>query len=158
MQCTVELCQQIKAQFHYSYLSIIFCLFTRLLQGHIRAQAHSSVCSDVTRQRPSHVVKIMLVGATGHGKSRLGSFLVSPDDTMDAMDTGSKPAFKFSSQSQALTQDISCEQAVIDGTTFEIVDTPGLGENTAKDLEHILQAVHYLQKAESISAVMFAFR
>ena len=98
----------------------------------------------------------MLVGAPGHGKSRLGSFLISPDDTMDVNDTNCQPAFKFSDQAQALTQDISSDQAVIDGTTFEFVDTPGFGENSAKDLEHTLQAVRYLLKAEKISAVVFS--
>ena len=133
---------------------------TAPVKGGIKASAPSSgyVPPSTTRQRPSHVVKIMLVGAPGHGKSRLGSFLVSPDDTMDVHDTNCKTAFEFSAQTGAFTQDISSHQAVIDGTTFEFVDTPGFGENPAKDLKHSLQAVRYLLKAEEISAVVFAFR
>lgn len=97
---------------------------------------------------------MLLVGMTGHGKSRLGSYLISPADTSE-VDTA---PFEFSESPTSLTQIITAKQVVVNGAPFEVVDTPGFGEDTEKDLEHTLQAVKYLQAAQELSAVVFVYR
>ena len=98
---------------------------------------------------------MLLVGMTGHGKSRLGSFLISPEDTFSFKEA----AFEFSEECKASTQKIKAVPLVENGIPFELVDTPGFGEAKAgKDLEHTLQAVKYLKAAQEISAVVFVYK
>lgn len=98
--------------------------------------------------------RMLLVGMTGHGKSRLGSFLMSPEDTFSIK----QAAFEFSEECKASTQIITAKPLIENGIPFELVDTPGFGEKAGKDREHTLQAVKYLKSAQEISAVVFVYK
>ena len=64
-----------------------------------------------------------MVGITGHGKSRLGSYLFSPENTLECTNV----AFDFAEDAKALTQTITPKPLSYKGIQYEIVDTPGFG-------------------------------
>jgi predicted GTPase len=102
------------------------------------------------QQRP----RVILVGSTGDGKSRFGSYLINPDAAVNVK----APAFEFSESSEAVTSHLSCKPAVFKGKAFDIVDSPGLGEHPAADLEHTIQLLQLPNNSRHIAAIIFCFR
>ena len=125
------------------------CLLGCLLPSTSK-QIHSVSCAPTVPQRP----RVFLVGSTGDGKSRFGSYLINPGAAVNV----TAPAFEFSESSQAVTSHLSISPAVFKGKTYDIVDSPGLGESPAADLEHTIHLSQLLNNSQHIAAIIFCFR
>ena len=108
-----------------------------------------------SRDLDSSVPKIVLIGSTGVGKSRLGSFLVSPA-TMDC--TESELIFRSGADASAVTARLACARVSHSGFEFDVVDTPGLGENATADAKHKTEILHLLKTSPNVAAIIFCFR
>lgn len=98
-----------------------------------------------------------MVGRTGHGKSRLGSFLVSPDNT----ETLDNVAFEFSEMPTSCTTNVATHPLTTwgsDGDRFEIIDTPGLGESPPRDFLHTVNLVRHLQNNPRLAGIVLCWR
>ena len=84
---------------------------------------------------------ILLIGSTGNGKSTLGNFLIDPSESHMF---GENAAFQMARSNKPQTQVVSCKEFKRRGFILKVIDTPGLNENAAKDLEHMSSLIKFL--------------
>ena len=96
------------------------------------------------------MVKSLLLGSTGHGKSALGNFLVDP--TLDHI--WENRTFPVGESLESCTRKCSL------GSSEEVVvmDTPGLNESHQKDLPNMIQIVKAAQELGQAHAIMLVMK
>ena len=92
-----------------------------------------------------HILRMVLFGATGVGKSQLCNFIIRDN---------SNKTFEVSDSFDSLTQvpqSIVCKRS---GMNIEIIDTAGCGDSGGNDDKNFKVLIEYLRKKESISLFM----
>jgi small GTP-binding protein len=100
--------------------------------------------------KPGMRANIVLVGSTGHGKSTLGNYLLN---------FGEKQVFEEGETGLSCTQSSSAAQVVFSGTTFNVIDTPGLNEAEAeRDLKNMLGVHQFCAQEKLLSLVVLVVK
>lgn len=102
---------------------------------------------------------VLLIGPTGEGKSTVGSFLADPTNH------ARNPVFQRATSNAPQTSKTESSGVkvlpVMGGMQeceFEFVDTPGLNEGKAQDLEHMVDVFQCLQQKQKISAIVLVYK
>ena len=107
---------------------------------------------------PDAKLSVLLIGSTGNGKSTLGNFLLDPSGKLER-----KP-FKTAISNLPETQDVRSVTTTrtdipnYNEVKLTVIDTPGLNEGAAKDLEHMASLIRELQKIGEITACIFVVK
>jgi GTPase Era involved in 16S rRNA processing len=98
---------------------------------------------------------VLLIGSTGNGKSTLGNFLIDPDPNKPKVfevATDNKP---FTQHTKVVTVPASTAE---EDVKLTIIDTPGLNECKAKDLQHMTDLIKSLNDVKFIRACIFVVK
>ncbi|CAE7199511.1 HERC6 [Symbiodinium natans] len=126
-------------------------LLPRLI-GHSRTQC-AQVRAKASRAGP---VNILMLGATGHGKSSLGNFLLHPDLRYIFEEDGCRQPFRVGDDRLSCTASCSIKDSP-DGQV-RIMDTPGLNESHERDLHHMINVVKTARQLHHVHAVILAMK
>ena len=94
---------------------------------------------------------ILLLGATGNGKSTLGNYLIDPSE--EHIDSGKGQTFTTAKSNYPQTKKVKSGR--VRDNNFKhitIVDTPGLNDGDKKDLAHMIDLVKNLREIKTVTA------
>lgn len=96
----------------------------------------SSAPTRASEKTPRGLIKAKLVilGATGDGKSSLGNFILNKKDL-----------FTVSDDPDSETKETIGHNGVDGAEDIFVIDTPGLQDTKASDKKHIVDMVHYVK-------------
>jgi hypothetical protein len=66
--------------------------------------------------------------------------------------------FRSGADTSAVTDRLACARVSHSGSEFDVVDTPGLGENATADAKHKTEILHLLKTSPNVAAIIFCFR
>ena len=90
-------------------------------------------------------LKVVLIGQTGSGKSKLGNFILQSE------------FFKVGNGKSSETEIISEGNTYLDGMSVTIVDTPGLNDTNSKDEEIMDKIVKKFKDDNSIDGIILVY-
>ena len=90
--------------------------------------------------------KLVILGATGDGKSSLGNFILNKKDL-----------FRVSDDPDSETKETIGNSGVDGSENVFVIDTPGLQDTRASDKKHIINMVNYVKKHKDIQAIIVVF-
>ena len=90
--------------------------------------------------------KLVILGATGDGKSSLGNFFLNKKDL-----------FRVSDDPDSETKETIGNSGVDGSENVFVIDTPGLQDTRASDKKHIINMVNYVKKHKDIQAIIVVF-
>jgi len=88
-------------------------------------------------------VSILLLGATGDGKSQLGNFILNNPN-----------AFKVSDEIYSETKETQGKYGIDGAEDIFVIDTPGLQDTEGKDKTILEQMSNYIKKHKSLNAIV----
>ena len=108
----------------------------------------SSAPTRASEKTPPGLIKAKLVilGATGDGKSSLGNFILNKKDL-----------FTVSDDPDSETKETIGHNGVDGAEDIFVIDTPGLQDTKASDKKHIVDMVHYVKQHTDIQAIIVVF-
>ena len=98
-------------------------------------------------------LKIVLIGATGQGKSQLGNFILRSNEEDET------EFFKVGDRDKSETDKIRSQSSNVEGMNVTIVDTPGLHDTAGedKDQSHMEDIVNKFKADNSIDGIIYVF-
>ena len=116
------------------------------------ANLHQQQCGpeSFAHNNGNEEATILLIGSTGMGKSTLGNYLL--EKGFFGMGVSNKPTTKIAGSGSNI---LPVDSATMDLT---VIDTPGLNEGSAEDLEHMIGIVEELEKKREITACIFVVK
>ena len=90
--------------------------------------------------------KLVILGATGDGKSSLGNFILNKKDL-----------FRVSDDPDSETKETIGHNGINGSENIFVIDTPGLQDTRASDKKHIINMVEYIKKHKDIQAIIVVF-
>ena len=96
---------------------------------------------------------LLLLGATGNGKSTLGNYLIDPSD--EHIDSIGGEVQTFITATSNLPETKQVKSSRVRDNNFKhiaIVDTPGLNDSGEKDLAHMIDLVKNLREIKTVTA------
>ena len=91
----------------------------------------------------SNEITILLLGATGDGKSQLGNFILN-----------NPTAFKVSDDIYSETKETRGEYGINGAEDLFVIDTPGLQDTNEKDKEILNQMASYVKSHQILHAII----
>ena len=90
--------------------------------------------------------KLVILGATGDGKSSLGNYILNK-----------KGLFRVSDDPESETKETLGYSGVDGAEDIFVIDTPGLQDSRASDKKHIVDMVNYIKGHKDIQAIIIVF-
>ena len=90
--------------------------------------------------------KLVILGATGDGKSSLGNFILNKKDL-----------FRVSDDPESETKETIGHNGINGAENIFVIDTPGLQDTRASDKKHIVNMVNYVKNHKDIQAIIVVF-
>lgn len=90
--------------------------------------------------------KLVILGATGDGKSSLGNFILNKKDL-----------FTVSDDPESETKETIGHNGFDGAEEVFVIDTPGLQDTKSSDKKHIVNMVNYIKKHKDIQAIIVVF-
>ena len=90
--------------------------------------------------------KLVILGATGDGKSSLGNFILNKKDL-----------FTVSDDPESETKETIGHNGIDGAEEVFVIDTPGLQDTKSSDKKHIVNMVNYVKKQKDIQAIIVVF-
>ena len=90
--------------------------------------------------------KLVILGATGDGKSSLGNYILNQ-----------KGLFRVSDDPESETKETLGYSGVNGAEDIFVIDTPGLQDSRASDKKHIVDMVNYIKGHKDIQAIIIVF-
>ena len=90
--------------------------------------------------------KLVILGATGDGKSSLGNFILNKKDL-----------FTVSDDPESETKETIGHYGIDGSEEIFVIDTPGLQDTKQSDKKHIIDMVTYVKQHKDIQAIIVVF-
>lgn len=90
--------------------------------------------------------KLVILGATGDGKSSLGNYILNKKDL-----------FRVSDDPESETKETLGHNGINGAEDIFVIDTPGLSDSRAEDKKHIVDMVNYIKDHKDIQAIIIVF-
>jgi GTP-binding protein EngB required for normal cell division len=90
---------------------------------------------------------ILLLGRTGQGKSSLGNLLINKNENLTK--EGFKEIFKEGGNSISQTKNVKGETFELEDYSYQVVDTPGLGDTSLKQRDILFKIAEACKKVEN---------
>ena len=119
------------------------------------ANLHQQQCGpeSFAHNNGNEEATILLIGSTGMGKSTLGNYLL--EKGFFEIGADNNPTTKVTGSGSNILSVEALASATMDLT---VIDTPGLNEGNAEDLEHMIGIVEELEKKKEIAACIFVVK
>ncbi len=95
--------------------------------------------------RPANGCTMIVIGATGDGKSSLCNFILGTNK------------FKVSDDPESETKETMGSYGINDAKNIYVIDTPGLHDDKGTDKEHIQQMVDFIKKHKDLQSIIIVF-
>lgn len=99
---------------------------------------------------------IVLVGATGAGKSQLGNLLLDPEQVRHRNYSDEEP-FQTGSGGDRVTTKPVTREIIVENKKFRIMDTPGMQESDSADVLNVRDLLVKFKEYQEIAAIFFVY-
>ena len=89
------------------------------------------------------IISLLILGATGDGKSQLGNFILN-----------NPKAFKVSDDIYSETKETRGDFGINGAENLFVIDTPGINDTEGKDKEYLEQMAEYVKKHNSLHSII----
>ena len=89
------------------------------------------------------IISLLILGATGDGKSQLGNFILN-----------NPKAFKVSDDIYSETKETKGDFGINGAENLFVIDTPGINDTEGKDKEYLKQMADYVKKHNSLHSII----